>query len=385
MRRRGSVRKLGNGRYQATVALGRRADGKLRRHYKTFDTEREAEDWIVTESLSMGASHVEGVTLRSAWDAYRRDRGPKLATKTLSGYDWYMHGMWSPLLDKDVTRLDLGEVQSIMLSSTRQMASHGRTALSSVLTWCVSVGLLDANPMVGRRFELPDEQDFGVWDDDPFAAIEESREVWDAITAMRCLALIRDLPLEPAWLSCIGAGMRVEEALALRGMDLRRVVIRVNGEDVGVTQAAVHRARTNLNETKATKTRQSVRIAPYLEPFGERMWEIASSVERDELVCPVSAANQNKRWRNYFAEPSGSKHAPRKDGYNYRGRLRELPYIPLSKMRRSHETLLQEAGVLDSLNAALHGHSERVSYRHYQMGDATAATVEVSERLRGIS
>jgi hypothetical protein len=51
-------------------------------------------------------------------------------------------------------------------------------------------------------------------------------------------------------------------------------------------------------------------------------------------------------------------------------------------MRATHETLMQEAGVLDSINAAMHGHSERVSYLHYQQADSAKASKKASEYLR---
>ena len=50
-------------------------------------------------------------------------------------------------------------------------------------------------------------------------------------------------------------------------------------------------------------------------------------------------------------------------------------------MRATHETYMQQAGVLDSVNAATHGHSEKVSYRHYQRADANAAAAQASEFL----
>jgi hypothetical protein len=59
-----------------------------------------------------------------------------------------------------------------------------------------------------------------------------------------------------------------------------------------------------------------------------------------------------------------------------------LPYLPLSRMRNTHATLMQQAGVLDSINAAMHGHTERVAMRHYLRPDTTEATVEVSRKLR---
>ncbi len=51
-------------------------------------------------------------------------------------------------------------------------------------------------------------------------------------------------------------------------------------------------------------------------------------------------------------------------------------------MRATHETLMQEAGVLASVNAATHGHSQRVSYAHYQRPDLDAAAERMGRLLR---
>ena len=175
---------------------------------------------------------------------------------------------------------------------------------------------------------------------------------------------------------CEKAGMRVEEALAIRRMDVRRIEV----GDRMVTQIAVHAARTDLDQRKATKTRQSVRIVGMVEPMGERLFEIARGHERQDLLCPISASRQSKAWRNYFLPPTVSKHA-KKVG-NYRGKLQELPYIPLGKMRNTHVTMMAEAGVSDSLNALYHGHTESVERRHYLSPDMTEATARVSDKLK---
>ena len=44
-------------------------------------------------------------------------------------------------------------------------------------------------------------------------------------------------------------------------------------------------------------------------------------------------------------------------------------------MRAAYETFMQRAGVLDSVNAAAHGHSERVSYTNYQRADGIDAAM----------
>lgn len=389
-RRNGSVRQLPSGRWLARLTVGTRADGSRRTMSKTLDTKADAESWLMARSVELDARPDldAGVTLRQLWEVYARSREGVLTTKTLSTYRWYMEGAkdgsvgsWLEWMgDVDASTITPAMVQARLDKMPRQKARHAKNAISSVLTWAARSELLATNPLRGHRFEYKrDDADEDPFDNDPFAAIERTRDVWGMETALACFDLIHGLPLEPAWLCCVGAGLRVEEALALRRMDVRRVP--VDGREV--TQLAVHAARTNMDERKTTKTPQSRRIVAMLEPFGGRYWEVCKGItDRKQLVCPVSAQNQNKRWRGYFEPPSTSKHAPRKEGFNNRGALCGLPYLPLSKMRNTHVTIMAEAGVSDSINALIHGHTEMVERRHYLSPDATRATLDVSRRFQ---
>lgn len=379
-RRMGTVTQKPNGKWLARVAVGAKADGSIRRESKTFDSRADVEKWCVTHGVEMGGRPDlgAGVTLATMWDLYVNDKGKRLTKKTLSCYRSQMRTWLALYGDADISHITCADVQGEILGMTHENALHSKRALSSVLTYAVSIGALAENPLHGHDFEIPPKEvPEDAFDDDPFAVIDESRAVWDVSTVMRCFELVRGLPLESAWLACVGAGLRVEEALALRRVDVRR--IEVSG--VMVTQLAVHHASTAMERRKATKTRQSVRVVAMMEPFGERYWELTQVVDDAKSpVCPLSPSRQNKAWRNYFDAPTISKHA-KKVG-NWRGRLQELPYLPLSKMRNTHATLMQQAGVMDSINAAMHGHSERVSYAHYQRADTTEATIAASSKLR---
>lgn len=384
-RRVGSVRELPNGRWLARITCGVRADGSPRTLTKTHDTERQANAWLLARSVELSSRPdlVAGITLRKLWEAYKADREDVLANKTMSLYRWYMEGgsrhdaresrhvTWLDVMgDVDVSEITPAMVQRHVSTMPREKGKHAKTVMSAVISWAVRAGMLKSNPLVGHRFEYAAKVERDDFDVDPFAAIEGVRDVWGPTECLECFERIRGLPLEPAWLACVGAGLRVEESLALRGMDVRRA--EVGGRML--TQLAVHAARTDMDERKSTKTRQSVRVVSMMEPFGVRYWDLAQNVARDKLVCAVSASNQNKRWRGYFAEPSTSKHAPKKEGCNNLGRLHGLRYIPLSKMRNTHVTLLQMAGVPDSLNALVHGHTEQVERRHYMRPDTSAVT-----------
>lgn len=380
-RRIGNISRKPNGTWMARVAVGTKADGTIRRVSKTFETQADAERWCVTQAVEMGRRPDlgAGVTLSALWELYREDKGNRLARKTMSAYTSLMNVHWLPVMgESDISSIACPQIQHRLDGMTHENALHAKRCLSSVLTYAVGRGLLAENPMRGHKFDVPTrEVSQADFEDDPFAAIEGSADVWELSTVLECHKRIRGLPLEPAWLACVGAGLRVEEALALRRVDVRRVVV----EGVEVTQLAVHAASTPLEREKATKTRQSVRIVTMLEPFGSRYWELAQTVgEPKSRVCKASAGTQNRAWRNYFEPPKLHKRMSMERVT--RGRLEGLPYLPLSKMRNTHATLMQQAGVMDSINAAMHGHTERVSYEHYLVPDTSAATVNASRHLQ---
>lgn len=380
----GSKHQREDGKWTIRVSHGYRVDGTQRTIRETVDTEEEADRRIIEIAADLGRSPEKsaGLTLDMLWTLYKRDKGARLARKTINDYARYMDDLWCEKLGSaDVTHITSQQIQRVLIGcSTRSVAKHAKRALSSVLTYGMSEGYLSRHPMHGHTFELPgdtgsDWDDESVWDDDPFATIEKTRDVWGVREVVECFERIQGLPLEPIWLAMVGGGLRMEEAFALRRMDVRRITIA--GREV--TQVAVHHAKTDLDERKRTKTRKSVRIATIMEPFGTRYWELAQEVGERELVCAADPANQNKRWRSYFAEPK--RHKRMSESRMVSGRLQGLPYIPLSRMRATHATLMQEAGVLDSINAAAHGHSMRVAYSNYQRGSSVAAATQTSRYL----
>ena len=391
-KRVGSVYQLPSKRWFARIQNGVKADGSPRVLSKAFDTEQEADAWLLAQSVElderpdMGA----GITLSMLWEVYQQNRLPELAATTQKTYAQRMRHVVEQMGNRDVSDITHGEIQRMFDQMKPSIAKRTCTALSAVLTYGVRHGMLRESPMYRAPFTFGETSPFAepnadVWNSDPFAAIESRRDVWDAPTVSRCLGMIRELALEPVWLCCVGAGLRVEEAIALRPMDVRRIVASYDeyGHEIWVTQLAVHHATTREEKRKATKTTRSVGIVPMLEPFGERYWELVQEcASRGETVCKLSAARQNKTWRAYFAEPPKEWHKRMGEERKVQGRLHGLPYIPLSRMRATHTTLVQEAGVLDSINRSWHRNTSEVQQRHYMRPDVTDASVQVSRLLK---
>lgn len=377
----GFFKTLADGRVKVQVSHGYTYEGKQRKRIGYARNMEEAEALAVKLAAELGRDPMlgKGLTLRRWWAAYQVGKGERLTKATLKRYTTDMEQVWLPAMgDKDITEITRYEVQAVLIGlKTRYIATHAKSCLSAVLTQAVREGRLEVNPLREGGFELPG--DVGAHDSaeidyetDPFAAIEGSSNVWDARTVLRAMPLLEGVPIETCWLCMVGAGLRREEALALRWADVRR--IEIDGREV--TQLAVHHALTAADGYKRTKTRGSVRIVAMVEPFGSRLWELRR--ESGLPVCEVSVSNINHRWLGLF-EGDVSKHAPKST--THKGKLAGFPYIPLNRMRATHETYLQQAGVLDSVNARLHGHSERTSYTHYQRPDNVAAAQKASEFL----
>ena len=391
-RRVGHIERKPNGRYLARIQSGVKADGSPRIVSKMHDTEQEADAWLVAKSIELGKRPdlAAGITVASLWAMYQRDRLPQLAKSTQVGYVYQMeHNILPTLGERDAASVTHGDIQRMLLDMRPSVARLAKATLSAVLTHAVRRDVLGENVMRKAPFVMPEHSRFAepnadVWDDDPFAAIEEARDVWDVRTAVECMRRIEGLALEPIFLACVGAGLRVEEAFALRPMDVRRIVGSFDeyGREIWVTQLAVHHATTREERRKATKTVNGSGIVPMLEPFGERYWEVVQQCDdRRAPVCKLSASRQNKTWRAYFAKPPETWHKRMGDDRKVKGRLYGLPYIPLSRMRATHTTLMQEAGVLDSVNQSMHRNTGAVQQRHYMRPDLTQTAIEVSRRI----
>lgn len=379
-RRLGTKKTLADGTIKVTVSHGYRDDGQQRRLSAIARDEDEADRLAVELAARLGRNPElgKGLTLERWWQAYKVTRGQRIAKVTLERYRTEMKGTWLPALgDKDITLISHADIQAVVIQAkTRSMAKERIKALSAVLTHAVRDGKLSKNPCRLAPFELPGDVGkadlSGIdYEDDPFAAIEGVKNVWDVGTVLLAMERLRGLPIETCWLCMVGAGLRREEALALRWKDVRRISIA--GREV--TQIAVHSANTSKDGIGTTKTRKSVRIVAMVEPFGERLWELAG--DRDALVCDVSPKNISRRWRSMWEPLKVSKHMPKEPATHvYHGvMLKEpqVPFIHLKQMRATHETMMQAAGVSDSLNAATHGHSTRVAYSNYLMPDTAAA------------
>lgn len=134
---------------------------------------------------------------------------------------------------------------------------------------------------------------------------------------------------------------------------------------------------------KAPKNARSVRTVEIAEPFSSELLDTRPE-DPDAPICSLSLQNLPNRWRALWQE---SGFGPDVDPKFYRGRMLRagIPYVTLSRMRATHETLMQSVGVADTLNAAIHGRTNvQTGYRHYlaPRSDAQLAAAQaVGERV----
>ena len=382
----GSKRQLPSGRWFVRVSAGKRRDGSRRVLSKTVDTEREADICIAEFASQLARVPAAGdpMKLLDYYELFfvptRKMRG--LANSTLISYEYVFRKYIEPVFgDREMDAIDGREVQSMLHLMPADAAKRFVRVLRTVLRAAWEDGLLAEKPL-DRTFHYPK------------AAQKESR-VWSASALSRALSVLRGRPLEGITLLMAGAGLRREEAYPLRFSEIS--FEETNDGTLAVFE--VNRAETLQDGVKDTKTEFSQRLVVVGEPFSSRLRELAkedASVphgkhpgdpDRAGRVCPISLHRVGRSWKEMWEEKVPSKHDdPARACAKGAMLAAGVPYIPMSRLRATHETLLQASGVEDTLNARIHGRSSAsdVGYTHYlvpqEEGKAKAATA-LAEKL----
>lgn len=366
----GSKRQLPSGRWFVRVSAGRKRDGSRRIVSKTVDTEREADMCIAEIAAQMARSPAAGDPMKLV-DYYelffmpgRERRG--LAKATMRNYEYVFRRFIEPVFGEcDMDSIDNREIQSLLYLMPHDAAKRFMCTLRAVMRAAFEDGLLPEKPL-DRTFHYP-------------PAVQKESRVWSASSLSSALEVLYGLPLEGIALLMVGAGLRREEAYPLRFEDLgfeetpdgMRAVFEVN------------KAQTLLDGIKDTKTSFSRRLVVVGEPFSSRLRELALAADgpcarlhgthegdpdRKGFVCPISLHRIWKAWKSMWEEKMPSKHDDPTRACTKGVMLAAgVPYIPMSRLRATHETLLQASGVQDTLNARIHGRSSvsEVGYTNY--------------------
>lgn len=329
------IRRRGE-KWEVRVTCGYRRDGRPRTVSRTARTEKEAEELRVRLLAEMGRMPTMGdpLTLDAYfWGIFL----PRVeATTTRANRDFYSSAYRthvSPALGAlDVAEVSFARVQAWASGLPAASAPAYVRCLRAVLRAAWADGLLPEEPM-RQRLRLPRR------DGAP-------KEVWTAEEAAECLRRVRGEDIEPLVLVMLGAGLSASEARARDWADL--------GE--GCLSVSVGSAYTGRDGIKGPKCGRRWRTAPVLPQCAERLEVLRRACGGEGPICVnrrgarMGPGTTPRRWAALFAEG---------------GALEGMRRIEMNRLRATHETLMQQAGVSDSLNAAIHGHSQKVAYSNY--------------------
>lgn len=239
-------------------------------------------------------------------------------------------------------QLKFSDIQNWVLDMTHSQAEHSIRTLRRLINCAIDDELLDSNPLDHRRIDYPIERV------DPLAVVEQT---WGAHHVAEAMSRLRGDRIEALWLAMIGGGLRPEEALALWWSDISMTpVLHMDGTDGWMVRLSITKSWTEADGLHGTKNRFSTRLVPVPDPFATRLLELSVQGPRMPLWewYPRTAS---RRWKSLFDEG---------------GPLRGMPAVRLKDMRSIHETLMQEAGTLDTINARMHGRTNvQTGYTHY--------------------
>lgn len=355
-----NITRTKNGKYRVRVSNGMRRDGKRNYLTGTCDTLREAEQLRAYFLVQAGKHPNFGDTM--TLDEYYRcyfvpNRKKKLTNATMDDYERHYRIHIAPVFGfRDMSIIKHIEIQHLIDGKSRATASHIVKTLRAILRDAWLNEFLDVEPM-RRPVELPKPN--------------EQRPVWSAEQVAQAMDALRGTSIEALWLLMVGAGLRREEAYALFWRDLSfEPVTTITGDTAYHCTAIIDDAVTIADGRKAVKTAFSRRTAVVSEPFASRLYTLIG--EPDAPICALSLSSISRYWRALWTEPpkrkDGKPYALKNSKY-YRGRMLDagIPYVQLSRMRATHETLMQSVGISDTLNARMHGRSEasKIGYRHY--------------------
>lgn len=361
----GTKREIRPGVWEVSVANGYREDGQPRREYRYVEgTESDADEARVLLAADMGRSPSLGntSTLADYWPTFElRLRAKGASNATISDYEkeWRLrvkpqfgHLRWSQLAFRDVQRW--------VLTLTHSQAEHAVRFLRRYINSAIDDELCDRNPLDHRRMDYPIERV------DPLAPPPPT---WLDIHVVEALRRVRGERIEPLFLALLGGGLRVEEGLPLWWGDLSFVpVTLMDGSDGLMCHASVYKSWTQKDGLHGTKNQFSTRMVPIPEPFSSRLAELAVEGPRVPL-WPLSPGNVRREWARLW-----------RPGEAFSG----LPRVKMKDLRSIHETMMQDSGALDTVNARLHGRTNvQTGYRHYLRPNAAldSAAQAMGERF----
>lgn len=365
----GSVRDLGDGRWEVQATCGRGSDGRRRRSTRVVrGSKADAEMELLRLRVEMGSRPTMGDAMTLGeyfWGVWWPER--ELALRrggdfvivrrgTLDTYrsvfTCYIEPHFGPWPADRIREEDV-ERWAMTLPTTAAVDKAFRH-LKAILRSMWNDRLLDEEPL-RRHVRLPRHQ-------------LEPVDAWTPDELMGALSRLRGHQMEGIALAIGGGGLRREEALAL---DLPRgLAVGTDGGHV-VLRAVVSSAWTDAEDQRGSTKTHVARSVTIGEPFSLRLMSLASDgrpklLMRRDGRAPLMPGSVPKAWRTAF----------RGDGP-----LHGMRYVELRTLRHTHETMSSGTGMSDAMVAKLHGHSQQVMYSHY-LTVASSEADRLAEAIR---
>lgn len=365
-RRAGSYREVRPGVWEVRASKGRRADGGRRTVSRTVEgseLDAEIEAARLVAELGGAANLGESLTLEQFyWGIFRKsdsNRGKPRSAATLRQYDSQMVRNVLPAIGHiPLSKLTHGDIKAAVLASTAPALT--KRTLRAVLLSAYDDELMDERPF-RRRITTPQRR-------------KPQRAPWTAQEAVAALGAMRGRPLE-AYLILGLSGLRMEESLGISPADIvpQATYDLVTGTEVRTLTLVVRRKYTDADGlVDEAKNEASVRERPAIVAGRDRLLAIVAATRPDpgdpaavdawrrSRLVPLRGDTLYKRWKAELAALG-------------------LRFIPPDMLRHTSETLMQAAGLPDTVTSRFHGHAElKTDYGNYMRPGA--ATMEDAAR-----
>ena len=359
----GHIREVRPGVWEVSVQHGLRRDGSPRVAYRTVHgTEADADRERDRLAAEMGVARTLGDRLTLDDYFWGTFVPRKEASRTRATVDFYTSAYRMQIADA-FGQLDVGSIPKPAIRTwaaqlPAQSAPAYVRALRAVLRSAWEDGLIAEEPMRGR-LDLPSRD-------------TRPKAVWTAEQTSDALSRLRGVDIEPLALVMAGSGLSASESRSLSWSDL--------SEDC--SEVRVGDAYTQRDGIKAPKNPRRYRTAPIMPVCAERLRELRSTgpLVLNRRGHRMSPATVSRRWKALFFGPRCDLATREELGPEP---LWGLPWIKMSRLRATHETMLLRAGVSDALNSAIHGHSQKVSYSNY-LAPASAEAVQAAKVANGL-
>lgn len=343
-----SIKKLPNGTYQATIYVGRDAQGKQIRKYVTRSGWKECRkaaremEQEIAESKYVDVDKIRFSTLMDKWLDLNQNT---IAPSTYLSYKMYVDVHFKPYFKNiRIDKLTEIHIKSYMNEKLKVLSHTTVRKHMLILNRMLEDILKHKNPAKDIKVPQPDEYTPYVLTDDEFKLIHES---------------VKDTRDEPIVLLAAWCGLRRGEIFALEweDIDFKKGTININ-KSRSITEEGF--------KDKTPKSKNGLRT----------------------IVMPEELAEVLKQYRNKKGKISGHLFEVRPDTYtNYFKSFIEknnLPPIRFHDLRHYHASWLYNQGIPDLYAAQRLGHDIHVLKGIYQHLNVDRKT-SIDEAIRGIN